>query len=355
MKQLKKLEQTILVLLLFILSVVVLYFGKPFLFPFALAGVLAMLLIQPCNWMERRKVPRGIAALLAVLGLVIALGGTFMLLGWQLSGFSENLSKIQERGMEVVGQLREWINSTLGVDHQKQEEIVKSQDSSGGDAGEMLMAFASGIFSFLVDTILVLVYIFLFLYFRNKLKNFILMLFRPDKKEQATSILQESSKVSQQYLGGLSKMIVILWIMYGIGFSVIGVEYALFFAVFCGLMEIIPFVGNFIGSVLTVIAVAMQGGDSSMILGVISIYLFVQFIQTYLLEPLVVGNEVRINPLFTIIVLVVGELVWGIGGMILAIPLLGILLIIFDHIPELKPYAYLISSDKKKNTRKKRK
>lgn len=177
------------------------------------------------------------------------------------------------------------------------------------------------------------------------------MLVSEDRRPAARLIIHKSSKVSQQYLGGLFKMIVVLWIMYGIGFSVVGVENALFFAILCGLLEVVPFVGNFVGSLLTVLAVTVQGGDTRMILGVLGIYIFVQFIQTYILEPVVVGNEVRINPLFTIIVLVLGELIWGIAGMILAIPSLGIMLIVFDHIPALKPYAYLIASNKndKKN------
>jgi predicted PurR-regulated permease PerM len=63
-----------------------------------------------------------------------------------------------------------------------------------------------------------------------------------------------------------------------------------------------------------------------------------------------VGAEVNINPLFTIIILVAGELVWGIPGMVLAIPLLGIVKIICDHIEPLKPYGFLIGQEKKKKT-----
>ena len=82
--------------------------------------------------------------------------------------------------------------------------------------------------------------------------------------------------------------------------------------------------------------------------GVIITYAIVQFIQTYLLEPLVVGSEVNINPLFTIIGLVIGELVWGIPGMILAIPLLGITKIICDNVDDLKPYGFLLGTQKSK-------
>ena len=143
-------------------------------------------------------------------------------------------------------------------------------------------------------------------------------------------------------------MIVGLWILYSVGFSIVGLKYAVFFAILCGLLEIIPFVGNLTGNLLAIIMVIIQGGGFGMILGVVITYAIVQFLQTYILEPLVVGAEVNINPLFTILVLVAGELVWGIAGMVMAIPLLGIIKIICDHIEPLKPYGFLIGREKKK-------
>jgi predicted PurR-regulated permease PerM len=112
-------------------------------------------------------------------------------------------------------------------------------------------------------------------------------------------------------------------------------------------LEIVPFVGNLTGTALTVVMALIQGGDLNMVIGILVVYGLVQFIQTYLLEPIIVGAEVSINPMFTIIGLVAGEMIWGIGGMILAIPLLGITKIVFDHIESLKPFGYLIGSEKK--------
>src|SRR5690606_36645250 len=107
-------------------------------------------------------------------------------------------------------------------------------------------------------------------------------------------------KVSEQYVSGLFMMIVGLWIMYGIGFTIVGVKNALFFAVLCGLLEIVPFVGNLTGTVLTVSMSLVQGGGMNLVVGILITYALVQFIQTYLLEPLIVGAEVSINRLFTI-------------------------------------------------------
>jgi predicted PurR-regulated permease PerM len=93
--------------------------------------------------------------------------------------------------------------------------------------------------------------------------------------------------------------------------------------------------------------VVTQGGGSNMLLGVLATYAVVQFVQTYVLEPLVVGAKVSINPLFTILAIVVGEMLWGIAGMVLAIPISGIMKIIFDNIPQLEPLGFLIGTVKK--------
>jgi predicted PurR-regulated permease PerM len=196
------------------------------------------------------------------------------------------------------------------------------------------------------------VYLFLFLYFRKHLKNFILKLVPQAEKSNTNKIIHASTSVAQKYLSGLSLMIVILWIMYGIGFSVAGVKNALFFAILCGLLETVPFIGNITGTALTVIASMATGGSSNVIIGILIVYGLVQFIQTYILEPLVVGKEISINPLFTIIGLVVGELVWGIPGMVMALPVLGMLKVIFDNIEPLKPYGFLIGSQKKESNLK---
>jgi len=145
-------------------------------------------------------------------------------------------------------------------------------------------------------------------------------------------------------------MIVGLWIMYSIGFAIAGVKNFFFFAILCGLLEIVPFVGNLIGNALTVIVALAQGGSMNIVIGILITYALVQFIQSYILEPLVVGSEVSINPVFTIVGIIAGEFIWGIPGMILAIPIMGITKIICDHVEPLKPYGFLLGQEKKSNS-----
>jgi predicted PurR-regulated permease PerM len=134
--------------------------------------------------------------------------------------------------------------------------------------------------------------------------------------------------------------------LYSIGFTIAGVDNAIFFAILCGLLEIVPFVGNLIGVSVTLLMSLAQGGETSMIIAILITYAVVQFFQTYLLEPMVVGKNISINPVFTIVGLVGGELLWGLPGMILALPILGIIKIICDRIEPLKPYGFLIGDEK---------
>ena len=347
-----QLQRSVYILFFLFLSFASLYFAAEFLIPVTLAAVFSMLFIRFCNWMERKGIKRGLASFLCIALFLSLIAGILLLMSWQLSSLSENMDEMKDRLISLFNDMRVWLSKSIGVSYRQQEKIITEQTSTGAtSAGSMAMSFATGTFSILINALLVTVYMFLFLYYRSHIKKFILKLTDRSDKELADEIVHKSGQVAQKYLSGLGAMIFILWIMYGIGFSIIGVENAIFFAVLCGILEIIPFVGNLTGTSLTVLSVVVQGGDTKMIIWVLVTYFVVQFIQTYILEPLVVGEQVSINPLFTIMSIVVGEMVWGISGMILAIPLIGIFKIICDHVPSLQPYGFLIGPPVKKERR----
>lgn len=340
-------QKAVYFLLLSFLSIAALIYAKSFLIPVCFAGLLAMLFLPLSNWFERKRIPRALSILFCIIIFVGLLSGIIGLISWQITDLASEAGDIENKMKKMISSVEEYIRSNFGISKKQQENIITEQAKANGNMFSNIGATLSG---FIVDFILVLVYIFLFMFYRDRIKKFVLQLVSASQKKNAESIIQDVEKVSQQYITGLGMMIVCLWIMYSIGFSIVGVKYAILFAVICGLLEIVPFVGNLAGNLLTILMVVVQGGGTGMVLGVVITYFIVQFIQTYLLEPLVVGAEVNINPLFTIIILVVGELIWGIPGMVLAIPLLGIIKIICDHVPSLKPYGYLIGSDKKKRS-----
>ena len=339
------LPRSILVLFLFFLIFAGLYFAKAFLVPLCFAALFAMLFVPVCRRLENAGIGRALSTLICVLIFLAIVAGIVALITWQVTDLTKDLGNVQQKGREMLEQVKNYISQTIGIAHEQQDKIIEEQSKNANGA---IAGAGSYLLSFLVDFILMIVYMFLFIHARGKLKNFVLMLVPKKEVPNAEHALTGIQKVTQQYLTGLSLMIVCLWILYSIGFSIVGLKNAFFFAVLCGLLETVPFVGNLTGNALAILMALTQDGGSGMVIGILIVYATIQFFQTYLLEPLVVGAEVNISPMFTIIALVIGELVWGIPGMVLAIPLLGIVKIICDHVEPLQPYGYLIGSTRMK-------
>lgn len=340
------------IVLIVILSVAGLYFAAPFLIPLVLAALLAMLLNKGSSWLERRGVSRALASLIPVLLFIGAAAMIGALLSWQINRMADNFGQMREQVGAKIESLLRWISETFGVTAEEQKKMVTAQGKEApAGSGSWLFSIVNTLTTVAVNTVLVLVYTYLLIYFRSHLRRSIVGLVPENKRTNAERIIRKSAVVSGHYLMGLFTMVGFLWIMYSIGFSIIGLEGALLFAVLCGLLEIVPFFGNLMGSFIALLAAIAQGGDAGMVIGVVVVYLTVQFLQTYILEPLVVGQRVNINPLFTILGLVAGELLWGIAGMALAIPIVAIVKIVCDNVPGLRAYGLLIGPEDKGRSR----
>lgn len=325
-------------LLLVFLIVAGLYFAQSFLIPLTIGAVLAMLFLPFCRWMESKKIHRGFAAFICLLILLLVITGIAALLGWQISGLTTDFALVKQIVIKTIGKIQYFIFNNINISPDRQTELLGNGQAPGG----IIQTMAGSVLTIFTHLIFVLAYVFLLLYYRNHIKQFILKLAPDEQRNEVGQILKAVANVSNQYLVGLAKMIFCLWIMYGIGFSVLGIENALFFAILCGLLEIIPFVGNLTGTTLTLLVVLVSGASPMMLFGIVCTYGIVQFIQGWILEPLILGPQVKINPLFTILALVVGQLVWGLAGIFLAIPIIAMFKIVCDHIETLKPYGFLI-------------
>lgn len=351
----QKLIRAAALLIVVVLSLIILKYGAPFLIPLAFAALLSMLLVPACAWLEKKGVSKALSTVLSMMLLLAFLAGVVAFISWQVSDLAKDTSKLEALVTEKYVQLRGFISNELGIPEEKQKEFIEKQQESSGNKMQAATDIIGGLGTFLTNLLLVFVYIFLLLYFRGHIKRFVIRIVPHKEERNAIHVVDSLQQVTQKYLTGLSLMIVGLWIMYSIGFTLVGVKNAIFFAVLCGMLEIVPFVGNLVGNLITILMSLSQGGDVNMVIGILITYGIIQFIQSYILEPLVVGAEVNINPLFTIVGLVAGELVWGIPGMILAIPLMGVAKIVCDHVDSLKPFGELIGEEKKEPGRIKKK
>jgi predicted PurR-regulated permease PerM len=315
--------------------------------PLAIGGILATLFLPLCKWLEGRNIYKGIAALTCLLLLLSFIFGAFSLLGWEISELTADFVLVKQNAIDTVDKIQEYIFNHFGISVEKQSEIIRNEQPLIGG----MMKKVGGSFSYIfTNFILILAYVFLLLYYRVHLRQFILKLSAQSDQGKIIKVVNSATHVSQQYLLGLSKIILSLWILYSIAFSFLGIKNAIFWGMLCGFLHIIPFIGNIIGTILTILVATIQGASLPIIAGILATYAVIQFIEGWVLEPLVLGHQVKINPLFTIIALVLGELIWGISGILLAIPITAMVKTVCDHFESLKPYGFLIGEvQNKKN------
>lgn len=326
-------------LLLMFLVFGTMHYGKDILIPIAIGAVIATLFIPLSNRLERFGMARWVSTLICVLLFFTIIGGMGSLIGWQVSELSGDFEKMKTEFIKLFNSVSAYLYDQFGMSPKQQSELLLKQQSR---ISTIIQDLVSSLSALLSQLLLISVFFIFLLYYRGHIKNFVLKFSIGEEKKETEKVVYKVANVSQQYLLGLIKMIMLLWVMYGIGFTLLGVKNALFFAFLCGILEVIPYIGNLIGTTLTLLVALVNGANLTMLIGIVSTYGIVQFIQGWVLEPLIVGSQVKINPLFTIIALLLGEFIWGISGVFLAIPVLAMLKIVFDNIDGMKPYGYLI-------------
>lgn len=335
--------------LLVFLFIIFIYYGKIFLLPLCFGGILATLFLPFCQFMERNKIPKILAVIACLLTLLLIISGIISVLGWKISGILNDINQMKEKIIEASNNFQQYIFQQFDITVADQLIIIAREQPSYTD---ILQTTAGSISALLTNLIVIYLYFLFLLYYRGHIKQFLLKLSKENNRAEMENIILNTTKVSQQYLIGISKVIMCLWILYSIGFSLIGVKNAIFFAVLCGFLEIIPYLGNIFGTFITIFIAGIQGGDITLLVSIAVVYIIVQTFQGWVLEPFILGSQVKINPLFTIIVLILGKLLWGIPGIILAIPLTAMFKIVCDHVESLKPYGFLIGEIETINKKK---
>lgn len=203
-----------------------------------------------------------------------------------------------------------------------------------------------GFFGFLGTSLLTLVYIFFFLLYRRQFRNSILNFVPEERKQRTDRILRGISSVTQNYLLGKLILIICLAILYSVGLTISGVKQAILISILAAVLSLVPYIGNIIGFVLALALGMFSGGGSGAIAGIAITFAVAQFVESYVLEPYIVGEKVKLHPVFTIIAVIIGEQVWGVIGMVIGIPLLAVVKVIADHVPVLHPLGYALGEHK---------
>jgi len=320
----------------------ILYIGQDILIPVVFAVVIAILLNPIVNWLVAKGIHRVVAIALALLGIMLVSAGLGYFIGSQMAMFSDTFPQFKQKFGVLQDDFVQWISSTFNISeskiHAKIAETKKGIDSSA------IVTKALSALSGLFVLFILPVYTFLILFYKPLLMEFITELFKRDEKGVVTEVLKETKGLIQSYLVGLSIEAVIVATLNSITLLIIGVEYAILLGIIGALLNLIPYIGGVIAIALPML-VALATGAPSDALWVFVGYILVQFIDNNFLVPKIVASKVKINALFSILVVLIGGSLWGVPGMFLSIPLTAILKVIFDRVEPLKPFGLLLGDE----------
>lgn len=209
----------------------------------------------------------------------------------------------------------------------------------------MIGATVLSVSSVLLFLVFVLIESFFILQYRRHLKKFLLSLFSTTHAPVVYDIIEQVQNIVRKYILGLMLQVLIVAALCFAAFSVIGIKYALLLGIIAGLFNIIPYIGILTAFIFTMaIAVGSAASATQIVLAAGSM-IGVHLVDSNFLLPVVVGSKVKINPLITLLGVILGEMVWGIPGMFLSIPMIAIIKIIFDRIESLQPWGYLLGEE----------
>jgi predicted PurR-regulated permease PerM len=351
MPTLDKKDHIVLDLLAFISIVFIAYILQSFLIPLLFAIILSVLIYPVVHFFESKLCFNRIISITLAITIFTSLVFTvFVLIGIQFEEIISKSDKYQAQIEKKIGPLLAQTEKTTGI---------TSKDIIGGDELEIkeiakqnstnIMNFIATSGSILGDFILSPLYMFLFLLYRNFLVSFIYKATAGVcNKMKMRHILNELYKVQQNYLSGLVTVMILVGILNSLGLLLLGIEHAFFFGFLASLLLLIPYIGIIIGSLLPALVAFATKDSHWYAVGVIGIFGFIQFLEGNFITPKITGSKVSLNAFVSILSIVLFSMLWGIPGMILALPITASLKVIFDNSKNMKSIGFLLGEAKEK-------
>ena len=323
--------------------------AEAFLIPLTTAVILALLVLPLSQKMEAHSINRSSASLLNSLFLLLISFGFLFLISFQVKNIVDDWGEIKKTMEPKVEQLKVFIikRSPMGgesLDIEEEDIPILTNNANVAETQQAAVSFFRRVSGFTGDYLLTFIYIFFLLNYRRHFRKFLLWLFPEEKKAEVGEILNKSAQVTQQYLVGKIVLIAILAALYSVGLGLSGVENFIIISILAANLSIIPYLGNIIGFGIAMTYGLITSGETGLLAGIVITFSVAQFVESYILEPYIVGDRVDLHPFFVILAAVLGNSLWGIMGMVLAIPILAIINVVLLDIPSLQAFGFLLSN-----------
>jgi len=325
---------------------VILYVGRPLFVPLSFALLMSCVLYPLCVWFEHRGFKRLTAILISILILTVLASVLVGLLITQVNTFFHGWPTLSQRLSASYAELSAWLEVRLNVSREQQAVWINNVlNNSVGDAASLIQKTLTASAVSAVLFILIPIYTVLFLYYRHRWVEVLYRIFPHEGRERIREILNLSIKAYYNFIKGMALVYLIVGLLNSIGLYVLGIPNAFLFGFIASILTFIPYVGIIVASLLPISVAWITYNSIWYPLGVVAVFAIVQYLEANLIFPLAVSSRLRLNTLVTIAAIVIGGLLWGVAGMILFIPFLGILKLVADRTPSLKTLRLILGVD----------
>ena len=331
------------ILLFLFLTFYILVEFKFYLTPLMLGVLFAYLLFPIANFFEKRNIPRILANIISIFIGILVIYGVGFFIYKQFRIFLDDLPGLKSQASHNLNILFGNVESAFDIETGElrtdtNKLIQNFFDSPGQTFQKAFGATVSTIFTVFIMP----VYIFFLLYYRNKFRNFVLMLVPDNKHAVAERIIDEVNLVTIRYITGVFIVVSILFVVNSTGFLIIGLDYAILLGAIAAIMNFIPYYGTILGYSFPFLFAFLVMDSPSFAFWVFVQFIIVQFTENNILTPNIVGLHVEINPFMIILAITLGGVVWGIPGMFIAVPVVTVLRVLGENIEELSPLGFLL-------------
>lgn len=324
----------------FAVAVLLLYLLSPILTPFVAAGIFAYICNPLVQWLCAWKMPRTLAVVLVMCGLLLLLVLLLLimlpLLEMEIGRLITRLPDwIEKARLRLLPVLQQWLGPDLQWDSQAVKDALLSHSQSAGGAAAKLLSWlgSSGgvIIAVLINLLLIPVAMFYLLRDWNELVQRVDDLLPRHWHLKVNEILLEVDRILAEFLRGQISVMLLMSVYYCLVLWLVGLEFALPIGIVAGMLVFVPYLGMIVGLALATLAAAMQFQSLSDVLWVWGVFGAGQLIEGMVVTPWLVGDRVGLHPLAVIFALLAFGQLFGFFGVLLALPLSAILLVALRH------------------------
>lgn len=308
--------------------------AQSFLAPLFIALILSLVMYPLCRRLEKWGVSRTLGALISVVVLFLISLAVLLTVFSQVDVFIDEWPAIQKTMASQVEGAKTFLIDNTPV---TQEHINKLEGKGLGsliasinDPGGKTLGVISSTGMFLSNFLLTFIYVFFMLRYRKRFVEFLVQLLPSQHTEEVRETAYEIPQLISGYLVGQLLLMGALLIAYSLGLGISGVKNFFLISFIATLLTLIPFVGNIVGFALA---------------GIILTFTIGQFLESYVLQPYVMGDRVNLHPFFVIVMVILGGAIWGLAGMILAVPTAAILTTVLMHIKSLRVFGMAFKNE----------